>query len=356
MKNVYQQLAVHLDAMPVAFPRTESGLELKILQIYFTPAEAEIALHLTGVPESPSSLARRINRDDAEMSSILEGMARNGLLFRTQRGEERKYNLIPFIEGLWEFKVNLVNNEEAMVIEEYLNECRIQLWGGPQTGQHRVIPLEADLSQNIEIMQYDSAESIIKAQNKIVVTKCPCRRHQLMIGNGCDNPLEVCMAFGTGAYFFLENGWGREIDQTEALQILEVGRKRGLVLQPGNGQKSWSLCLCCSCCCHLLKALKLMPKPAHAAHSNYYAACIEDQCTLCESCFNICPMDAISLKDAPVINLNRCIGCGACTTSCMDNAMIMKQKDHADCYVPPRDMVEMLVRIAQERKSTPFQK
>ncbi len=49
--DVYRRLQRHLDKMPVAFPATESGVELRILRRLFTPEEAEVALLLSAVPE-----------------------------------------------------------------------------------------------------------------------------------------------------------------------------------------------------------------------------------------------------------------------------------------------------------------
>lgn len=47
-----------------------------------------------------------------------------------------------------------------------------------------------------------------------------------------------------------------------------------------------------------------------------------EQCTLCGSCYNACPVNAISFKKAyldfqyPTIDMDRCIGCGRCEKAC----------------------------------------
>ena len=43
MVAVYERLRDRLDQFPQGFPRSKSGVELKILQDIFTPGEAEIA-------------------------------------------------------------------------------------------------------------------------------------------------------------------------------------------------------------------------------------------------------------------------------------------------------------------------
>ncbi len=48
-KDVYRKLQEHLDNMPVGFPKSASGLDIKILKQRFTPEEAKIALEKIGV-------------------------------------------------------------------------------------------------------------------------------------------------------------------------------------------------------------------------------------------------------------------------------------------------------------------
>ena len=37
--DVYRQLQRHIDNMPIAFPESESGLDIKLLKHFFTPEE-----------------------------------------------------------------------------------------------------------------------------------------------------------------------------------------------------------------------------------------------------------------------------------------------------------------------------
>ena len=41
--QTYRDLQKHLDELPIGFPPTESGVEIRILKHLFTPEEAEIA-------------------------------------------------------------------------------------------------------------------------------------------------------------------------------------------------------------------------------------------------------------------------------------------------------------------------
>jgi len=76
--DVYRRLQQHLDAMPVGFPATASGIELRILRRLFTPEEAEVALCLSAVPERPARIAGRARgRSKDEVQAALEAMADN---------------------------------------------------------------------------------------------------------------------------------------------------------------------------------------------------------------------------------------------------------------------------------------
>jgi len=48
----------------------------------------------------------------------------------------------------------------------------------------------------------------------------------------------------------------------------------------------------------------------------------EDKCTGCAVCAEVCPADAVKMKnERPVFNLERCIGCAECIAMCHDGAL-----------------------------------
>ncbi|MBY9009017.1 MAG: 4Fe-4S ferredoxin, partial [Candidatus Lokiarchaeota archaeon] len=50
--DVYRKLQQHIDEhMPVGFPQSESGAEIRFLQNLFTPEEASLTLNLSALPE-----------------------------------------------------------------------------------------------------------------------------------------------------------------------------------------------------------------------------------------------------------------------------------------------------------------
>ena len=218
-----------------------------------------------------------------------------------------------------------------------------------RTQQLRVIPIAKSLSAEIKVMPYEQAEEIIKQQTKIVVAPCICRKEHQMVGEGCDKPMEACLVFGSSAHYYEGNGIGRVITQEEALGILQKGIDAGLVLQPGNAKKPANICMCCGCCCQILKMLKRSEKPAKVACTSYYAAVDEESCIACGNCEEKCLMEAITIDDVAQIDLERCIGCGLCVPSCDVEAMHLEAKDEADQWVPPANVLKTYVSIAKER-------
>ncbi|BBO70036.1 (4Fe-4S)-binding protein [Desulfosarcina alkanivorans] len=349
MTDVYEKLAQHLDNLPAGYPRTESGVEMRILKRLFSPEEALIATTLTMMPEPVAGIAARVDTDEAQLAASLEAMAQKGLIFRISKKDNTLYSAAQFVIGIWEYHVNSLDEDLIRDVNEYMPALMKKAWLGTKTKQLRVVPVARSVSAEMAVMPFEAAEEIINRQSKIVVTNCICRKEQKMIGKGCDKPMEVCLSFGAGAYYYEKNGLGREIDKQEALEIVKKGVDAGLVLQPGNQQKAMNICMCCGCCCGVLKNLKTLDKPARLVHTNYYAQVDEAACTACEACVERCQMDAIAVDDTARVDLDRCIGCGLCVTDCPTEAMQLKQKEADSHYVPPKNVFETYMNIAQER-------
>ena len=349
MTDIYEKLAQHLDNLPAGFPRTDSGVEMRILKRLFTPEEAQIATLLTMMPEPVAGIVQRAEMDESKLAGMLADMAKKGLVFRISKGERLLYSAAQFVVGIWEYHLNDLDEELIRDMNEYMPTLLHKGLLTTKTQQLRVVPVAKSLSAEMAVMPFEAAEEIINKQSKIVVADCICRKEQKMIGKGCDKPMEVCLSFGAGAYYYEQNGLGREIDKAEALELVKKGVEAGLVLQPGNQQKSMNICMCCGCCCGVLKNMKTLDKPAQVVHTNYYAEVDAEACIGCEACVERCQMDAISVDEIATVDLDRCIGCGLCVTDCPTEAMLLKQKEAQDQYTPPKNVFETYMNIAQER-------
>ncbi len=254
-----------------------------------------------------------------------------------------------FVIGIWEYHVNDLDPGLIADMNEYMPDLMKEVWLKTDTKQLRVVPVAESLSAEMTIMAYDQAEDIIRKQSKVVVTDCICRKETEMMGHGCDYPKEVCLSFGSGAHYYEENGLGRAVTTDEALKILKKGLDAGLVLQPGNSQKPANICLCCGCCCGILRNLKTYDKPGLVVNSNYFAVVDEDNCTACEVCVDRCHMDAITVEDTAIVDKDRCIGCGLCVVTCDFEALSMHEKPNDQRVTPPTNLAKTYFKIAKER-------
>ena len=353
MTDVYIQLARHLDNLPAGFPSTESGVEIRILKRLFTEAEAELAARLMMMPEPASAIAARIGQSADELEPMLEGMSKKGLIFRSTKNGVRHYMAAQFVIGIWEYHLNDLDEELIRDVNEYLPELMKKQWVQQETKQLRVIPVGRSIAAGMSVMPYEAAEEIIAKQSKVVVSPCICRREHEMMGKGCGKPMEVCLSFGAGAAFYEENGLGRAVSREEAMEILKTGLSAGLVLQPGNAQKPANICMCCGCCCQVLKNLKSLDRPALAVHTNYFAEVAPESCTACGACAAVCQMDAIAVVDVAAVDCHRCIGCGLCVPACPSEAVSLREKPAEERYIPPRNPFETYLNMARERGKIP---
>ena len=59
------------------------------------------------------------------------------------------------------------------------------------------------------------------------------------------------------------------------------------------------------------------------ASSGYVAQVDETVCGGCESCEEVCPFEAIQMKETAVVNWETCMGCGVCAGRCPNDAMTL---------------------------------
>ncbi len=354
--DIYRKLARHLDDLPAGFPPTEGGVELRILRRLFSPEEARLACHLTLIPEEIPVIARRAKIPREEASQRLEEMARKGLIFNmTSDGRPIRYMASQYVIGIWEYHVNDLSSELIEDMNEYLPTLiDTKVWR--KAPQLRTIPVNRSVEAKLEVLPFEKAEELIDSQKKLLVAPCICRRERSVMGEECDKPEEACLIFGKAAEYYQRNGLGRLIEKQEALDILKQADEAGLVLQPSNAQRAANICLCCGCCCVVLRTLKKYPQPARLVSSPFYAVLNRDDCKGCGKCIERCQMDALQMEgDKASLDADRCIGCGLCVTTCPTGSLTLERKPDSEQPKVPRNLFEAATKLGRERgKLGPF--
>ena len=349
--NVYERLREHLDGLPVGYPKTESGVEIRILRKLFSEEEAEMACRMAMRPETPEQVAKRLGRDPEETAGLLSRMSKKGLLTRLKVGGTTCYMSAMFMIGIFEYQVNNLDPEFVELIRRYAEESHYREMVAPGTPQLRVIPVQQSLDAAIEIAPYDEMRKILASQDTIALADCICRKMSGIEGRPCRAPLDSCLIFGPIGEFYIENGIGRRITLEEAFKVLERNEAAGLVPSPANAQRVGGMCSCCACCCEMLRAVRLDARPSSRVKSNYFARVDAELCIGCGICVDRCQMTAVALTDDVAgIDLDRCLGCGLCVTTCPTEALSLRGKSAEEHYVPPEKPAETYTCIVWERR------
>ncbi len=347
---IYEHLAQYLDSLPGGFPRTASGVEMRILGRMFTPQEAALMVHLTLLPEDARAIARRAGLSLEETAQRLEQMNQKGLLFSiAEEGKPMRYLTQQFAIGFWEGQVNRLDPDLARDCEEYL-----RTYGDPETWrkmpQLRTIPVGASLQSTATVLPYEAAEAIVRRQTKFAVANCVCRQEHRLLGHDCGKPMETCLAFGGVAEHYLRVGRGRDITLEAALGLLHQAEAAGLVLQPTNDRDPVAICMCCGCCCAALGLIKRHEHPASVASSPFIVHHTPETCIGCGTCEDRCQMDAIRVDDGTaILNPDRCIGCGLCVTTCPSQSLHLERKPESNQPYVPHSMAEAYIRLSLAR-------
>ena len=346
------KLREFLDQFPLGFPQTPSGVEIKILKRLFTEEEANIAVLLTPFPEQVDQIAGRTGLDAQELEEKLESMSNKGLVFRLRRRGKTFYNSAPFMIGLYEYSVNKIDKELAMLFKEYYETAYLDEIGASNVPGFKVIPIEKNVAADTVLLPFHKLEEAIRAARIISVAECVCRKESRLTGDGCDYPIENCLSFGVAAEYYIESGMGREITAGEAIKIVNEADKAGLVHASANSKHLSNICNCCPCCCASMKGITQRGHDKHKYMNALFEAVIdEDECVGCEECIDRCPVGAVTVEDEAVVNRERCLGCGLCASTCPSEAITMCLRE--DRKEPFDRVFQMGLAIIEAKKKNP---
>jgi NAD-dependent dihydropyrimidine dehydrogenase PreA subunit len=355
--DAYRKLQEHLDKMPVGYPATKSGVEIDLLKAIFTPEQAKIAVHLDYKHKTVDQIFETATvqvGSREELTRILDEIVSKGGVSRRRVDDQLQYAVLPFILwGMYEHQLKRLDPAFLNDVGQYLmGELGYEL-ATSKLPKMRVIPIEESVEAEHRIATYDELRHLIEqAGEHIAVQECVCRKVNDLQGKHCQatERREVCMSLGHLADLYVEEGWGRKVDQNEALEIARKNEAEGLVLMPGNEQEPAFMCACCGDCCGMLSMIQNFPKPADVVGSNYYAQVDTELCTGIGICVERCPMDAVLMDNGfASVKLARCIGCGLCVPTCPESAIVLVKKDQE--IVPPLTEEDLFDTILAQKST-----
>ncbi|MEN8123206.1 MAG: 4Fe-4S dicluster domain-containing protein [Bacteroidota bacterium] len=357
-EQVYIDLQRHLDTMPVGFPATKSGSEIRILKHIFIPVEAEIATCLTYKPESADVIfdrARHLVESIEKLRTLLDRIASKGGIESEIKGDEKLYCNAPLVVGMYEYQLGKLTPEFIKDFDEYTSDKKFGIdFLSTELPQMRTIPISKSIQTQNNVSTFDEVAELLKhAEAPFAIFECICRQKKSLLGEPCKvtDRKETCFAVGSVAQTVIQSDIGREITFDESMSILDQNQKQGLVLQPSNTEKAEFICSCCGCCCGMLSMHKNLPKPVDFWASNFYAVVDNDACDGCGNCEKRCQVGAATVSEETQqtsIDLNRCIGCGVCIPTCPQKAITLQKK--LEEVRPPQTKKDLYEIIMSHKK------
>lgn len=307
----------------------ETPAMLRVLQLQFTPEEAQLALKIGLAGGTLDELSSKLNVDRETLRTRLNTMADKGTMW-IDPGHQDNPNCrvlgaaAPGLSetGIWgnirfPYDVELARNMRQVMWEWARDRlCKLGFPFAPVWAHPWALPSDAKPEENLA--------EFLKSQEYFSVSFCPCRLSHWISdpGNHCEHMAETCLHTGDTGRWCVEHGQGREITYEEALDLLKRANADGLVHTINiNG----FICNCCDDCCpmfvgfHQFNTKTLIPSP-------FIPQIDEDNCVACGDCEKICPLGAAKVDDIAVIDPDICIGCGVCVTHCPSEAMALVRR------------------------------
>jgi H+/Na+-translocating ferredoxin:NAD+ oxidoreductase subunit B len=354
--RTYDQLAEHLNSMPIGAPKTPELLG--ILEILFTEEEAGLAVKLPFLPMTLDGLAERTGMDKQKLEGMLERMASRGTVAAEILGDQKMYRLLPTVVGFsetpfWPGKRTPEAEKLAKLWRSYGPSAFFREVGGlSDTPMTRVIPMEESLSDPRKVADYERLVDTVNGSSYQAVAHCPCRLMKEYAGEGrCEHSTENCLHFGSMGRYMVEHGMAREITVEETMKILKRSNEEGLVHITGNYQgELQTICNCCADACVFLTGLLAMGQKNMFARSNYVSQVDPDTCAVCGTCEERCPVKAISLDDAAArVDADKCIGCGVCYPTCTTESISLVPRPEQE-QMPVLPMGELVMKVMSDKK------
>lgn len=365
-KNAYKSLEERLNKFPQGAPPSETLY--KILSLMFTEEEAALVAKLPIKSFDIKTASKIWNKSETETHNILDTLASKALICDLPCDADgiQRYLMAPPMAGFFEFALMRVGgyiDQKVLseLLHQYLNvedAFTKDLFYGTDTQLGRAFVQERVLDSNnsIDILDYEKASHIIKSAKKISVSTCYCRHKAHHLGDDCYAPMETCLSFDNTAYTLIKHNSAREIDASEALDILAESYDNNLVQCGENVQKEpCFICNCCKCHCEAFLAARKFGLLVPVNTTNYLPSIDINKCIGCGKCSNICPMDAMKIIPTDIelkikkaeLQEDYCLGCGVCVKNCPTNAISLKRRN--ENVITPVTTVHRLVLSAIEK-------
>ncbi len=365
-RSGYQTLVERLNKFPLGV--VESDTLYEILKELVTEKEAELLSLLPIKPFIAAKAAKIWKMKITDARKILNDLCDKTMLVDIENADEPQYVIPPPMAGFIEFSLMRLGNDRnqkvlAKLYHQYMNveEAFVkELFTTGDTKLGRAFVNEPVLARSevLDVLDYERASEAIKTATHTAISTCYCRHKMMHAAKACDAPLDICMTFNSTAYSLVKHGSARAVDKKEMQSLLETAYENNLVQFGENQQERINfICNCCGCCCEAMLAQKRFAILNSINTTNYLPEVVEDKCTGCGKCVEVCPVESLSLvsagnpenkkKKKAKLAEHHCLGCGVCVRACPHDAL--KLVNRKVKVITPVDSVHKAVMQAIER-------
>lgn len=222
--DFYRDLQQALDKLPISYPATKSGVEIRILKQLFTPEQALFAskLNFKLLQEIYESMDKDLVRID-KLEKIFDEMYKLGLILRVVRNDVKLYTASTFIPGFYEFHMDRMTEEYIHDVDQYFEEAFMEELNKIHIPTLRTIPIEQEIGIERNIATYDDFRHFLdNCGEPIVLNECICRKKNDLTDRSCKKTdlRESCFSFRKTGEAYLARGLGKIISKEEALNII----------------------------------------------------------------------------------------------------------------------------------------
>ena len=223
-----------------------------------------------------------------------------------------------------------------MIEKKYLDDDRLYCLPPDRVIQ---VGQPVDDQQSMVLPSQVLEHFIRKSSHRFIMDTCICRESM-----PCQNyPHDIGCIFLGQPTRDIHPGLGREatVDETiahtrralEAGLVFSVGKSKldTVWLEIGPGDKLFTICMCCPCCCitrgivhgHPMLGEKYQRMPG-------VEVAVTDDCAGCGTCTEegVCIFGAISLEDGRAKINDNCRGCSRCVQACPNQAIQVRVQDN----------------------------
>jgi hypothetical protein len=174
----------------------ESDTFIEILKFYYEAEEAHLAGHMGFELEPEEAIARRAGVSLDEASKLLTTMASKFFVRGVKRPDGVRVFRLPLIwPGLFDLPFAMREKSPDLdrlgdLWERYFSEGFLgEVHSGPVQIARAVPAVEPDKEQ---VVPYEDALKMVEEASSLAINRCTCRS----AARNCDDPLNVCIAFG----------------------------------------------------------------------------------------------------------------------------------------------------------------